>query len=194
MLENNTIIKVTNRSAGSVGYNIPDLNNLHRNYTSGETKEVTMEELRKLSYIDGGMTLIKEYLVIDNQEAINELLNQGVEPEYFYTKDKVKDLLLNGSLDELKDCLDFAPKGTVDLVKQVAIDLEIPDVYKREAIQEITGLNINKAIEINKMTSEDEEDQGPMVRRINNKEPEKEEKPAQRRTAILDDNKYNIVK
>ena len=44
MLEGNTIIKATNRSGGSIGYRIPDLNNLKRHYSAGETKEVTMEE------------------------------------------------------------------------------------------------------------------------------------------------------
>ena len=49
MLENNKIIKVTNRFNGSVGYSIQDLNNLHRVFSPGETKEITMEELRKLA-------------------------------------------------------------------------------------------------------------------------------------------------
>ena len=48
MLDKDTIIKVKNRDNGVVGYSIPDMNNLHRNYQVGETKEVTMEELRKL--------------------------------------------------------------------------------------------------------------------------------------------------
>ena len=49
MIENNKIIKVTNRDNGHVGYTIPDLNNLTRTFTAGETKEITMEELRKLA-------------------------------------------------------------------------------------------------------------------------------------------------
>ena len=80
MLENNTIIKVTNRDNGSIGYTIPDLNNLHREFAPGETKELTVEEMRKLSYISGGDVLLREYLTIDNKELIQELLN-GVEPE-----------------------------------------------------------------------------------------------------------------
>ena len=42
MLEDKTILKVSNRDNGSVGYTIPDLGNLHRTFQPGETKEVTM--------------------------------------------------------------------------------------------------------------------------------------------------------
>ena len=47
MLDKNTLVKVTNRDNGSVGYSIPDLGNLQRRFEAGETKEVTAEELRK---------------------------------------------------------------------------------------------------------------------------------------------------
>ena len=32
MIENSTLIKVKNRDNGTVGYTIPDLGNLHRNF------------------------------------------------------------------------------------------------------------------------------------------------------------------
>ena len=83
------------------------------------------KELRKLSYIPGGEVILREYLVIDNKEALDELLNGGVEPEYFYTEDEIKTLLLTGSLDQLMDCLDFAPGGVIDLVKKYAVELKI---------------------------------------------------------------------
>ena len=154
MLDKNTLIKVTNRDNGSVGYSIPDLGNLQRRFEAGETKEVSMEELRKLSYTIGGSVILKEYLLIHNKEAVEELLGT-VEPEYYYGEEDVKNLLEKGSLDELKDCLDFAPEGTIELVKKVAVETELNDIRKRNAIQEATGFNINSAIEINKETSEE---------------------------------------
>ena len=48
MLAKDTIIKVTNRDNGTVGYRIPEMN-IRRLFQRGEVKEVTMEELRKLS-------------------------------------------------------------------------------------------------------------------------------------------------
>ena len=187
MIDNNQIIKVTNRDNGHVGYTIPDLNNLTRTFTANETKEITMNELRKLSYIPGGMVLLRDYLVLDNKEAVEELLNQ-VEPEYFYTEEDIKNLLLNGSLDALKDCLDYAPVGTIDLVKQVAVELPLNDVAKRKAILEMTGFNVDSAIMINDATNEEEKSDEHSGRRVNNTKESKTEAPSGRRTAVPNNN------
>ena len=191
MLDKNTLIKVTNRDNGSVGYSIPDLGNLQRVFTSGETKEVTMEELRKLSYSIGGKVILDEYLIIHNEEAIAELLGT-VEPEYYYQEEDVKNLLEKGSLDELKDCLDFAPEGTVDLVKKVAVKTELNDIKKREAIQESTGFNVTSAIEINRETSEEKPEE-TKVRRATPKKETEVAAPTGRRTAAPTTSKYKIV-
>lgn len=155
MLDKNTIIKVTNRDNGTVGYTIPDLGNLHRTFQSGETKEVSMDELRRLSYIPGGHQILENYLVIENEEAVQELLNQ-VEPEYYYSKEDIENLLLKGSLDQLEDCLNFAPEGIINLVKKMAVDLKLNDVAKREMLLKKTGFNVTSAININEMTAEEE--------------------------------------
>ena len=156
MLENNTMIKVTNRDNGSVGYTIPDMNNLHRKFQSGESKEVSMEELRRLSWIPGGQYLLENLLVIENKEAQQELL-PSVEPEYDYTREDIEDLLTKGSLEQVQDCLDFAPQGVVNLVKEIAVKTELNDIQKREAILAATGFNVSKAIEINKESANTEE-------------------------------------
>lgn len=155
MLDKNIIIKVTNRDNGTVGYTIPDLGNLHRTFQSGETKEVSMDELRRLSYIPGGHQILENYLVIENEEAVQELLNQ-VEPEYYYSKEDIENLLLKGSLDQLEDCLNFAPEGIINLVKKMAVDLKLNDVAKREMLLKKTGFNVTSAININEMTTEEE--------------------------------------
>lgn len=154
MLDKNTIIKITSRYDGRVGYSIPELGGLRRKFAPGETKEVTMDELRKLSYLPGGRSMLEKYFILDNEAAIAELLG-GVEPEYYYTETEIKDLLLTGSLDELKDCLDFAPKGVVEIVKKLAVDLKINDISKRKAIKDITGFNVDMAIYVNEETSEE---------------------------------------
>ena len=153
MLNKNTLIKVKNRDNGTVGYTIPDLG-IRRTFAPGESKEITLEELQKLHYISGGDFIIENCLLINNKEAIKNIFQEKtVEPEYFYTEEDIKDLLLNQSLDALLDCLDFAPKGVIDLVKDMAVKLEINDIAKRTAIFEKTGFNVNKAVEINKETS-----------------------------------------
>ena len=154
MIENNVTVKVTNRDNGSVGYSVPDLG-VHRTFQPKETKEISAEELRKLSYLPGGDIIIKEYLIIHNEELLNELLG-SVEPEYYYSEAEVKTLLLSGSLEQLQDCLDFAPNGVIDLIKDLAVTLKIDNMSKRKAIQEKTGFNVTRAIEINEETEEEE--------------------------------------
>ena len=151
----NTKIKVRNRSFGSVGYTIPDLGNLHREFEFNETKEIPFEELFKLTQIPGGPYIIENYLTIENDEAVAALLGE-VEPEYYYTSDEITQLLTDGSLDQLEDCLNFAPAGVIDLVKEIAVMLPLNDVAKRDLIFKKTGFNVSQAIEI---AAEDETEQ-----------------------------------
>lgn len=149
-----TRIKVLNRDSGAVVYSIPQMNGLRRVFQSGETKEITFEQLQKLSYIPGGEEILQDSLVIlDNKEAIQNLLGKP-EPEYFYTKEDIKKLMLTGSLDEFLDCLDFAPEGVCELIKGLAVELPLNDVAKRKAIFEKLGFNVDKAIEIEQDSAE----------------------------------------
>jgi hypothetical protein len=54
-MDRSTLIKVLIRDNGAVIYSIPEMNGLRRVFQAGETKQVTFEELEKLSYIPGGI-------------------------------------------------------------------------------------------------------------------------------------------
>lgn len=191
MLDKNTVIKVTNRDSGSVGYSIPEMG-ITRLFQRGEVKELTMEELRKLSYLPGGQILLNECLVVHNEEALEEL-NPDYEPEYFYTETEVTELLLRGSLEQFLDCLDFAPEGVVELVKDLAVKLEINDLSKRKAIFEKTGFDVSRAIMINhESAEEDAEVVAPKARRAATPAVPKSEPAATgRRTAPVTTGKYS---
>ena len=73
MIDEKKIVRVTNRDNGHVGYRIPDMNNLVRDFSANETKNITVEELKKLAYISGGPTLIRDYLIIDDAEVVKEI-------------------------------------------------------------------------------------------------------------------------
>ena len=164
-IEKDTLIKVRNRDNGTVGYTIPDLGNLHRTFQPNEIKRLTFEEIQKLSWVPGGDVILRDFLVIeDNDEAVKEILGQ-VEPEYKYTEKEIKILLESGSLAQLQDALDFAPQGVIELIKDMAVKLPLNDVAKREAIFKATGFNITKAIEINADTSEDTSQENKSGRR-----------------------------
>ena len=115
-----------------------------------------MEELRKLSYLPGGQAIINDCLIIHNEEALKEL-NPDYEPEYFYTEADIHELLLKGTEAQFLDCLDFAPEGVIELVKQLAVELKVNDLAKREAILNKTGFNVTRAIQINEESQEVDE-------------------------------------
>lgn len=157
MLSNDTIIKVRNRDSGTVGYKIND-SGVIRHFAPKETKEVTMGELRQLVYQSGGKFILTHYFVLNNQEAVEELVGH-VEPEYFFTEKTVTEMLTSyerTSLLKLQDCLDFAPEGVIDMVKNLAVELEIPDVRKRDAIFKATGFNVSNAITIKQQIAEED--------------------------------------
>ena len=164
-MNKNTKIKIRNRSTGSVGYTIPDMGNYHRLFSAGETKELPFEEVQKLAYLPGGEYILQHYLVIENIEARDEILG-SVELEYDYSDADIKRLLTNGSLDELLDCLDFAPMGVIEMVKKYAVELELNDVRKRKAIQNKLGFNIDSAIAINIETNETVSNDEAPARRV----------------------------
>ena len=148
-MENKKIVEVKNRDSGYVGYSIRDLG-IWRNFAPGEIKRIPLEELESLQYAPGGEYTLKHLLMINDKDALSAL-NITTEPEYFYTEAEVKELLAKGSLDQLKDCLDFAPEGVIELIKKIAVETELPDTLKRAAISKRTGFNIDNAIMVNKV-------------------------------------------
>ena len=60
--------------------------------------------------------------------------------------DNIANLIRNGSLDEFKDFLDFAPAGAIDILKDLSVQLPLNDYDKRHALQEMTGFDVDAAI------------------------------------------------
>lgn len=181
MIDNNTLISVRNRNNGSTGYTLPD-RNLWRSFAPGETKKIPFEELQQLQYQPGGDYTLKNLLVVEDKEAL-EALNMAVQLEYNYTENDIRNLLLNGTIDQLKDFLDFAPDGAIELCKDIAVKEEIPDIRKRDAITEATGLNINNAINVNHIMNEGDRKEEPKKRerRVKAEAPASAEGAKQRR-------------
>ena len=66
MNKEDKIFRVTNRSASRVFYAVPELGIKSRKYEPGETKRVSYAELEGLSFIPGGMELMRDYLLIQD--------------------------------------------------------------------------------------------------------------------------------
>ena len=182
-MDSNTTYLVTNRSASTVVYSIPE-DGIRRSFAPGETKKIRHGELEKLSYREGGKVIMAEYLLIRSEEAIADL-GVPTEPEYFMTEEQVIDLMKNGSMDAWLDCLDFAPQGILEMIKSLSVSVPLGDYNKRRALQEKTGFDVDAAIK--HMEEEREEKELPKAAPQRRVQPEAE-KPARRTTS-----KYNVV-
>lgn len=56
--------------------------------------------------------------------------------------------MVNGTLDQFLDCLDFSPEAVKESIKDIAVELPLNDMAKRDAIREKLGFDVTKAIEI----------------------------------------------
>lgn len=146
-------VKVKNRSKNRVGYTIPE-DGITRIFAPGESKEILVTELEKLTYQPGGQVILSDYLLINDKEVAQQLNTGSIEPEYWMDEEEVLSLMKHGSLDRFLDCLDFAPEGVIDLIKSLAVSLPLNDLSKLEAIKKATGFDAARAIQINKEAQE----------------------------------------
>lgn len=153
MLQNTDKVRVENRGRAIVAYRVPETRVVRR-FEPHEVKELEMGELRAAVQVAGAYRVIMNNLIIHSKEAVEELL-PNAEPEYFYTVADVDFLLTRGTLDQLRDALDFAPRGVVELIKDQAVKTKLNDVSKRETILNQTNFDVTKAIEINQLSEVD---------------------------------------
>ncbi len=139
---------VTNKSTGRVVYKVPDMN-IRREFRPRETKKnIPVKELESLvAQGYGQKVLLYNYLMIHEEDVIRYLINGEVAPEYWLTEDKIPEWMNSCTLDEFKDALDFAPRGTKDLIKKYAVELPLQDYSKRQAVKDILDFDVTKAIE-----------------------------------------------
>lgn len=171
MVDMNRLVPVRNRNNGSTSYTLKEDGIFRIWHKPGEVKNISISELKKASYIPGGNYILKNLLIIEDAEAL-EALDMVVEPEYSYTDEDIKKILLSNddnALDVLEDFLNFSPSGGIEILKQLAVQLEIPDTRKRKLISEKTGFNIDNAIYINKIMADDDDDANESVKPVKRK-------------------------
>lgn len=192
-MKDTDLVVVRNRNNGETVYIIPE-KNIIRDFAPGESKKISLEELKALQWVPGGSYTLDNLLIVESEEALEEL-NMNVEPEYFYTEDKIRELLTGlDNMDSFLDFLDFATDGAIELAKQIAVKERIPDSRKREALSKKTGFNIDSAINVDKiMEEEDEKKPEPEKKERRVKVEEKEEAP-KRRVAIPEEKKESASK
>ena len=75
-----TMYNVKNRSAGVAVYKIPELG-IRRSFQPGEVKQISAEELEKLTYRPGGMAMLSNFLQIQSAEGLQRI-GLNPQPEY----------------------------------------------------------------------------------------------------------------
>lgn len=151
-IEKDREVHITNRTRGTVGYQIQDGTIIiNRQFSPRQSMDLTFDELEKLSWIPGGKALLEDDFIIHDKEVVEALLGE-VQPEYDYTIEDITKLMEKGSLNEFLDCLDFAPEGVLNNIKDLAISLPLNDMSKRQAILEKLGFDVTNAIELMKQT------------------------------------------
>lgn len=143
-MDKNKMYEVKNRSSSVLAYSIPD-EGIKRTFQPGETKKLSFGELEKLTYQSGGQSLINNYFLIKDAEVIQDL-NVRTEPEYYLTEPQIVDLIKTGSVDQFLDCLDFAPAGVIELVKDLSIKVPLSDYQKRQALKDKIGFDVDAAL------------------------------------------------
>ena len=146
MANENKNVLVKNRSASMVVYRILE-DGIRREFQPGETKRINLRELEKLTYQSGGRTLIENFLQITD-DTVTDNLNIHTENEYYMSEEQIVELIRNGSMDDFLDCLDYAPIGVIDLIKNYAVSLPMDNIAKRDALKNKTGFDVTKALEM----------------------------------------------
>ena len=113
--------------------------------------EVTAGEVRECSYDVGCSNLLRNYVQVCNRELARELGVSDDMIEYNWGDKEVTAAVTTADMDVLLDALDFAPAGIKQAIVDKAVELAIPDMDRREAIEKAMNININRIIENKKV-------------------------------------------
>lgn len=178
------MVAVRNLTLNPVAYHVPSLNGLRRELPPRATIKVPAGELRQLNYELGGARLLRDYLCVGNKSLAQEF---GVDPdtfdnEYNWTLADIDKALLGNDDNVLLDAMDFAPDGVKDSIAQRAVELEIPDMNRRNIISKATEYDIDQMIKNKQQIEADD------------KEEKEEKKTARRRSSSTTTSKRRVQK
>lgn len=150
----NKKVKVWNRSSANACYYIEEMRMLREFAPAGNHGDallIPVAELQALTYIQGGHSMLTQDLLIKDQEVC-DFLGIPTEPEYYYGVEEVRKLLKEGSIEQLMDCLEFAPSGVKDLIVKYSIEDKLDSHEKRDLINKTMGINLTAMIRNNDLS------------------------------------------
>ena len=157
-MDMNTKVMVKSASNATVVMNVPSLNFRRVWEKKGATKPIPFEILAQAIYDEGVEKLFKGgWLIIDDMNVKYELglEFEGEQEQLIVLDDNQKKRLLTiAPLHDLKEMCSKIPQQQVVELAYYAIENKIGNFDKAEFIKKLTGIDIIKAIELNKANEE----------------------------------------
>lgn len=142
-------IRLRNLTKNTAVYITPSTN-IRREIPAQGYIYVTAGELRECSYDIGCSNIFHDYIQICNPALASEFGVPTDEVEYNWTEKDVEKVLVGNSQDDYNrflDALDFAPAGIKQNIVDMSVELEIPDMRRREAIRVALGVDVSRMIQ-----------------------------------------------
>lgn len=109
--------------------------------------EVMVVDVRECSYDQGCRNIFRDYVQICNPELAKEFGIYEDVVEYNWGDKEITEALTTAPIEVLLDALDFAPDGIKEAILDKAVELEISDMDRREAISNALGVNVTNKID-----------------------------------------------
>lgn len=142
-------IRIRNLTRNIVVYITPSTG-IRREIAAQGSIYVSAGELRECSYDTGCSNMFHDYIQICNPTLAEELGVSSDIIEYNWKVDDIKEVLLStddNDYNRFLDALDFAPAGIRQNIVDMAVELEVPDMRRREAIKQAMNVDITRMIE-----------------------------------------------
>lgn len=154
-MDGNRRVPVRSRTEGSVAYKLDSLRVARSWPKTGAVLQISIDELKELMVYPGGEYILRNLVIIEDEAARIEILGAEVQPEYNYTEDEIKYLLYEAEDNALLDCLDYAPIGVLELIKEFSLEKMPNTTAKIKAINQKLNINLNKIIEMMRDDNDD---------------------------------------
>ena len=159
----NRKVMVKSESTGRLSINLPELQLKRIWEKKGTIRPISFEDLQQALYVPGVEYMFKEGML--SIESMQDKIDLGLEPEGTKEDNPVNIIILNDSqkkryltvlpTPEFKQELEKLPYEQINSLVDYAIEKELMDMDKCDILKEKTGIDIIRAIQLNRQAKEE---------------------------------------
>ena len=159
----NRKVMVKSESTGRLSINLPELQLKRIWEKKGTIRPISFEDLQQALYVPGVEYMFKEGML--SIESMQDKIDLGLEPEGTKEDSPVNIIILNDSqkkryltvlpTSEFKQELEKLHYEQINSLVDYAIEKELMDMDKCDILKEKTGIDIIKAIQLNRQAKEE---------------------------------------